>query len=128
MPWTERSIMEQREEFVRLALKPGANKRELCRRVGISSKTGYKLLRRHAAEGRAGLANRSRRPHHSPGRTPEAVEQEVLRIRQESNEAWGGRKIRAAMQRAGRGEAPAASTITAILRRHGRLGMRADEH
>src|SRR5690348_5982442 len=100
MPWTG-SIMEQREEFVRLALKPRANKRELCRRMGISSKTGYKLLRRHAAEGRAGLTDRSCRPHHSPGRTADAVEQEVLRIRTESNDAWGGRKIRAAMQRTG---------------------------
>ncbi len=127
MPWTG-SIMEQREEFVRLALKPRANKRELCRRMGISSKTGYKLLRRHAAEGRAGLTDRARRPHHSPGRTADAVEQEVLRIRTESNDAWGGRKIRAAMQRTGSEAVPAASTITAILRRHGRLEIRADEH
>jgi transposase InsO family protein len=128
MPWTELSVMDQREEFVRLALKPGANKRELCRRIGISGKTGYKLLGRYAREGRAGLADRPRRPRHSPGRTPDAVEQEVLRIRTESNDAWGGRKIRAAMQRSGHAEVPAASTITAILRRHGRLGVRAHEH
>jgi transposase InsO family protein len=52
----------------------------------------------------------------------------VLRIRKESNEAWGGRKIRAVMQRTDHAEVPAASTITAILRRHGKLGVRADEH
>jgi transposase InsO family protein len=52
----------------------------------------------------------------------------VLRIRTESSEAWGGRKIRAAMQRTGHAEVPAASTITAILRRHGKLGVRAGEH
>lgn len=120
--------MDQREEFVRLASARGANKRELCRRIGISSKTGYKLLHRYAAAGRPGLADRSRRPRHSPARTPDAVEQEVLRIRQESNDAWGGRKIRAAMQRTGHAEVPAASTITAILRRHGKLGVRAGEH
>jgi transposase InsO family protein len=128
MPWTELSVMDQREEFVRLALMPGANKKELCRRIGISCKTGYKLLRRYAAEGRAGLADRSRRPRHSPACTPDAVEKEVLRIRKESSDAWGGRKIAAAMRRVGHGEVPAASTITAILRRHGRLGVRAGEH
>jgi hypothetical protein len=62
MPWTERSAMDQREEFVRLASAPGANRKELCRRFGISRKTGYKLLHRCAVEGRAGLADRSRRP------------------------------------------------------------------
>jgi transposase InsO family protein len=127
MPWTE-SVMDQREEFVRLASAPGANKKELCRRFGISREKGYKWLRRHAAEGRAGLADRSRRPHRSPARTAAAVEKEVLRIREASNGTWGGRKIRAAMRRAGRKEAPAASTVTAILRRHGELGVRAGGH
>ncbi len=36
MPWQEMSIMEQREEFVRLARLEGVNRRELCRRFGIS--------------------------------------------------------------------------------------------
>ena len=128
MPWTELSIMDQREEFVRLAMMPGANKRELCRRFGISRAKGYKWLRRYVAEGRAGLSDRSRRPHQSPARTAEAVEKEVLRIRGENNGAWGGRKIRAAMWRAGHPDVPAASTITAILRRHGKLEERAGEH
>lgn len=120
--------MDQREEFVRLALAPGANKRELCRRFGISREKGYKWLRRYAAEGREGLADRSRRPRRSPVQTPVAVEQEVLRLRALSNEAWGGRKIRAALRRGGHARVPAASTITAILRRHDRLGVRAAEH
>src|SRR6202521_4767920 len=85
MPLRELSIVDQREEFVRLALAPGVNQRELCRRFGISRSKGYKWLERYAAEGRAGLADRSRRPHRSPTRTAEAVECEVLRIREESN-------------------------------------------
>ena len=128
MRWRGSSVMDQREEFVRLALMPGANRAELCRRFSNSRKTGYKLLRRHATEGRAGLADRSRRPQRSPCRTPDAIEQEVLRIREASNDAWGGRKIGKAMQRAGRRDVPAASTITAILRRHDRLAVRAGAH
>ena len=42
MPWNEVSVMDQRCEFVRLALQEGANRRELCRRFGISPDVGYK--------------------------------------------------------------------------------------
>lgn len=128
MPWREVSIVEQREEFVSLALAAGANMSELCRRFGISREKGYKWLRRFAAEGRAGLEDRSRRPHASPLRTKAAVEAEVLRVRALSNEAWGGRKIQAVLRREGLERAPAASTITAILRRHGRLEGKRSQH
>jgi len=128
MPLRERTIVDQREDFVKLALAPGANKRELCWRFGISRSKGYKWLGRYASQGRAGLADRSRRPHRSPLRTPPAVEAEVLRIREESNNAWGGRKIAWVLERSGATSVPAASTITQILRRNGKLDQRAAEH
>src|SRR5580658_9559687 len=128
MPWRELSIMDQREEFVRLALVVGANRSELCRRFGISRDKGYKWLKRYAAEGRAGLADRSRRPVRSPSRSADAVEATVLRIRASSNDAWGGRKIAKVMARNGDRAVPAPSTITEILRRHGKLERRAGEH
>src|ERR1700735_2122539 len=62
MPWGEFSVIELREEFVSLALAPGANVSELCRRFGIERSNGYKWLARYKAEGHAGLADRSRRP------------------------------------------------------------------
>jgi transposase InsO family protein len=120
--------MDQREEFVRLALAPGANRSELCRRYRISRAKGYKWLGRYLAEGRAGLADRSRRPQASPARTGEAVEAAVLEIRASSNNVWGGRKIAAALRRRGWSSVPAASTITQILRRHGKLEGHAGEH
>ena len=49
MPWSEVSVMDQRHEFVRLALQEGANRRELCRRFNISPDVGYKWLRRWQA-------------------------------------------------------------------------------
>ena len=119
--------MDQREELVRLALRPGTNRSELFRRFGISRNNGYKWLKRFAAEGGAGLSNRSRRPYRSPRRTVEAIEGEVLRIREEHNQAWGGRKIAWAMRRNG-WKAPAPSTITEILRRHNKLEVNAPEH
>jgi transposase InsO family protein len=127
MPWREQSVMEQREEFVRLALAPGANRSELCRRFGISRAKGYKWLRRYAAEGRCGLADRSRRPKRSPTRTRAVVEAGVLKIRAQSNNAWGGRKI-ARVLRDEHHQIVAASTVTEILRRHGKLSDQAKQH
>ena len=121
MPWAEASVMELREEFVRLALAPGANVSELSRRFGIERSTGRKWVERYKAEGSAGLANRSRRPHGSPSKTDVATEAEVLRIRAENNNAWGGRKIAWTMAAKGWPAVPATSTITDILRRHGKL-------
>ena len=117
MPFREVSRMDEKVEFIRLALAEGANVRALCRGFGISPTTGYKWLSRHALLGRAGLDDLSRRPHVSPARCADGVEEEVLAVRR-AHPVWGGRKIRAALLRV-RADAPSASTITAILRRHG---------
>ncbi len=62
MAWKDVSVMSQQAEFVVLASADGANVSELCRRFGVSRKTGYKWLGRYAAEGNAGLVDQSRRP------------------------------------------------------------------
>ena len=129
MAWREVSVTDQRREFVELARRPGANKSELCRRFGISRSNGYKWLGRHGVDGEAGLEDRSRRPKVSPGRSTPAAEAEVLRIRAESNGAWGGRKITHVMEREAKvSPVPKPSTVTGILRRHGQLEHRATEH
>jgi transposase InsO family protein len=109
--------MDRKKEFVRLALAPGANRRELCRRFGVSATLGYRLLGRYRAEGEAGLPERSRRPSGSPERTSAEIEAAVLAVRA-AHPAWGGRKIAAVLTRQGLA-APAPSTVTQILRRHG---------
>ena len=43
MPWLETSPMVQRQEFVRLVQCKALTVAELCRRFGISRKTGYKM-------------------------------------------------------------------------------------
>ena len=120
MPFEECSIVESRGEFCRLGLAPGANKRELCRRFGVSPQTGYKWLSRFSALGDAGLDDLSRRPLGSPSRTVEAIEARVVGVRRE-HPAWGGRKIRKVLENEGLAGVPSASTITAILGRHGLL-------
>lgn len=118
MPWKEVSAVDQRREFVQLALVEGANRRELCRRFGISPQTGYKWLRRWAS-GDTLFAEISRRPHDSPNRTASRVETAVLSVR-DAHPVWGARKIVRCLERDGIA-APAASTVHAILQRHGRI-------
>jgi transposase InsO family protein len=112
--------MSLRAEFVMLASREGANVRDLCRRYGISAQAGYKWLRRARSAPEEGFADRSRRPHSSPGRTAEAVEAQVLALRQ-AHPSWGGRKLARRLRDLGEPRVPAASTITEILRRHERL-------
>lgn len=111
MPWQEVSLMSQRREFVRLAQQDGCNRRELCRRFGISPKTGYKWLKREE------LTDRSRRPRHSPARTEAACEQPIVELRGE-HPAWGARKLRRVLRQRG-WTMPAVSTVHAVLKRHG---------
>ncbi len=65
MPWKECSSVSQRVEFVRLAQPEPGNLAELCRRCGISRKTGYKWLRRFMEAEESSLVDRSRRPMNS---------------------------------------------------------------
>jgi transposase InsO family protein len=123
MPWREVTRVLLREEFVQLAMQAGCNKRELCRRFGISAKTGYKWLARYAAQGACGLQDRSRRPRHSPARTGAEVERRVLELRGASRNSWGGRKLARLM--AAQGVSLAPSTATGILRRAGLIDAQA---
>jgi transposase InsO family protein len=109
--------MSERWEFLRFAQLPGANLSELCRRFGISRKTGYKWLQR-AAEGE--MRELSRRPHHSPALTAQAVVDRVIELRH-GHPAWGGRKLHHVLRREGSEPLPAPSTVNSILKRNGLL-------
>jgi transposase InsO family protein len=117
MPWCEVSVVDQRREFVRLAMQEGANRRELCRRFDIHPETGYKWLARWQAD--KDVADRSRRPHSNPQQTDKAIEQRVLAVR-DAHPAWGARKIARCLEREGMSP-PAVSTVHQILRRSGRI-------
>ena len=88
MPWQERSVMVQRQDFVALVQQEGLAIAEACRCAGISRPTGYRWLAR-AAAGETGGVDRSRRPHRSLRRTSAALEALVLALRTR-HPAWGG--------------------------------------
>jgi transposase InsO family protein len=120
MPWLEQSTMSLRSEFVALARQDDRVLADLCRRFGISRKSGYKWLARSMSRDASPLVDRSRRPHTAPARTAAAIESQVLALR-DTHPAWGGRKLRARLLALGVVAVPSASTMTAILRRHDRL-------
>jgi transposase InsO family protein len=125
MPWNARDTMSLREEFVRLANAQGANRRELCRRFGISPQTAYKWLARYAESGRSGLTDHSRRPLQSPGRTAPELEAAVVAMRQK-HPAWGGRKISRRLSDLDVLKL-APSTVNSILHRHGLITPQASQ-
>lgn len=90
MPFRVGTLMSLREEFVERASREGANVSALCREYEVGRRTGYRWLGRALAG--ESLADRSRRPLHSPGRTPPEVEDRVVALRRE-HPTWGGRKL-----------------------------------
>lgn len=116
MPWQARDTMSLRREFVELALQEGSNRRELCRRFGVSPKTAYKWMARYGQAGVTGLSDRSRRPRSSPDRSGPDREAAVVGLRTQ-HPAWGGRKIARRLWDLD-GTVIAPSTVTAILHRH----------
>lgn len=120
MPWKENTTMSQKQGFLLQAKGEDRNISALCREYGISRKTGYKWLKREVEDGVEGLLEHSRKPHHSPNRTQEQIEERVLAVRK-AHPAWGGRKIRKVLLDTGYSQVPVASTITAILHREYRI-------
>jgi transposase InsO family protein len=125
MPWKEETVTEKRAEFVLLASKEGRNLSALCQRFGISRKTGYKWIKRYREGAMDALQDRSRRPAHSPRRSPAAIEEAVLSVRR-AHPAWGGRKIAHVLDR-DKQQRVAPSTVTHILHRHGQIDPVASE-
>lgn len=92
MPWQQRSILEQRQEFVIRAIKGSESISELCREYGISRPTGYEWIRRYKKQGTlSDVVEFSRRPHHSPNETSIELQGRIIALRQK--DGWGARKL-----------------------------------
>jgi transposase InsO family protein len=81
-------------------------------------------LQRYEQSGAVGLADHSRRPQHSPGRTAAEIEAQVLAVRDQFG--WGARKIKACLEQTGQATV-AKSTAHSILQRHGRVAELGDQ-
>ena len=115
MAWKTMDVQEQRVRFVVEATQKTQTFRALCAAYEISRPTGYLWLQRYREFGVGGIAERSRKPHHSPERTAAQLEQQVIELRQRYPD-WGARKLKVLLARDGV-ELPR-NTIHRILLRH----------
>ena len=118
MPWEKKTVMEEREAFV-AAVRAGEDSvSALCRKYGISRKTGYKWLNREAMGQQ--LCDQSRCPHRQPSKTDRETEQLILAVRM-NHPAWGGKMIKSVLESAGYEGLPSAKTCGNILKRNGMI-------
>lgn len=122
MPWSETSPMDQRLQFIADARRADAHDEDfanLCRRYGVSRKTGYKWVARYDVGGVASLVDQSRRPHTSPNASDAESVAALLDLRRR-HPTWGGKKLVAVLaRRHPKLAAIAPSTAAALLKRHG---------
>jgi transposase InsO family protein len=124
MPWRELSSVKQRADLVREYESGLFTMTELAAQYGISRKTAYKWVAAYAAQGLAGLPDRSRRPHHSPHATAPEVLAILLRLRQR-HPRWGAKKLlTVAARRAPTTAWPCPSTVAAHFKAQGLITPR----
>jgi transposase-like protein len=75
--------MEERFKFVQEHKADDWSFAELCRRYGVSRKTGYKWLERYELDGLEGLQDQSRAPDHHRNEVVKEVTEEVLDLRRQ---------------------------------------------
>jgi len=117
MSWKEISTVVRRLQFVKLVSQRQQSLSQLCRRFGMSRRTGYKRLARFEREGPRGLRDRSSRPHRSPRRTAAQWLSRIRRLRRRYRR-WGSRKLAARLREEHPRQAvPSARTVGKWLRR-----------
>lgn len=119
MVWRETCAMDERMRFVMAAVENAEAFAGICRRFGVSRKTGYKWLERYEEGGAAALADRSRAPLTHPQALSERIAARCIEVRR-AHPTWGPVKVQAYLERqAPRTRWPAASTIGDLFDREG---------
>jgi transposase InsO family protein len=111
--------MNQKTQFLSEYLRDCLSLAELCRRYGVSRKTGYKWIGRYESEGGTGLDDRSRRPHAHPRQTPDAIRSAIIHART-VHPTWGAKKLLKVLSRADPDAGwPSRRTVSDLLAREG---------
>jgi putative transposase len=119
MGWKETCAVEERMRFVIAVEKREESLAALCRRFGVSRKTGYKWLGRYEELGVEGLSDLSRAPHNHTQAMPAAIAERCLQVRR-AHPTWGPVKVRAYLERRDRRTSwPAPSSIGTLFDREG---------
>ncbi|MBA2433164.1 MAG: transposase, partial [Chthoniobacterales bacterium] len=125
MPWKEFLVSEARMRFVLACREKGESFASLCRRFGISRKSGYKWIKRYGQGGVRALEDASRRPrYHAKAHRPFWRER-LCRLRA-AHPRWGPKKLRWLLQKSSArvNRIPAVSTLGRWLAQANLIGKR----
>ncbi len=120
MPWKKTDHLSEQQKFI-IAWQGEAltTFSELCRRFGISRKSGYKRVARFKEFGLRGIGDLSSAPLSNPNRTPAEVVEMLVRAKR-TNMLLGPKKLIVVLAGAHpEVEFPAASTASNILKANG---------
>lgn len=124
MPWRQSSAMDERIRFLVRAEQPAQPLEQLCQEFGVHRTTGWRWRKRLEETGRIDqLAERSRKPAHSPRRIAFEIEERIVELRRERG--WGGLKLKLLLER--EGVAISVATVNRVLKRR-ELISPADSH
>lgn len=114
----EISVVEQRYQAVMAVLETGLTVTEAADKAGVSRQTLHEWLRRYAAGGLEGLADRSHRPRSCPHQMDPVVEVMLVDLRR-LHPQWGPDRLRYRLARDGVDPVPSRAAIGRALRRLG---------
>jgi transposase InsO family protein len=124
MPWKETCVVDQRREFIEDFLGGKAPLTVLCKKYGISEKTGHKWKSRFIENGMSGLYDESKAPKNSPAKLDEDAVIRVIALRQ-AHPSWGPKKLVEIYRKAyPQEEAPSVSTVYRVLDKAGMIKKR----
>jgi transposase InsO family protein len=118
MAWMESCLMNERMIFIAACLAAEGPFSQICLRLGISRKTGYKWRQRYELAGAAGLCDLSSARHTQLHAITPGVADRLLALRR-LRPTWGPRKLLARLTMDDSAtDWPAPSTVGDLLRRH----------
>ncbi len=124
MSWQPTTAKEEKIRFIADWLGGEYDFSHLCKRYGISRKTGYKFVHRYKAEGGDAFKERSPCRHHHPNETSGDVKERLIALKHRFPH-WGPIKLRDWLCYEEPMVCwPAASTIGDILKREGLVKAR----
>ena len=119
MAWKETCVLEQRTEFIKEYIRSEGSVKELCKKYGVSEKTGHKWKKRFMQYGFSGLVDRNKAPESSPSQLDEDTVIRLINLRT-AHPTWGAKKLKVLYAKAYPHDiAPSQSSIYRVLGKAG---------